>query len=147
MVSRGHLGYPGIRDSYYSAIESWLRRISRWKVDAKACTATNVGIYTAVWTVLDALTKPGDEIIIQTPVHFCFQQILRDNGRAAVTRLVRETMPGVHVTPAEATYFAWLDFRSLAWDSDTLAAYFRKNAHVLLESGAKLGKGARDSCA
>ncbi|SBV98763.1 Mimosine amino transferase [uncultured Eubacteriales bacterium] len=84
VAAQGHLGYPLVRDSYYAAIEGWLARTAGWQIDARACTATNVGIYTSIWTLLDALTAPGDEVIIQTPVHFCFSQLLRDNGRVAV---------------------------------------------------------------
>ena len=80
----GHLGYPCLTDSYYEAIDSWLLDNSGWAVDSRICSAPNVGIYTAVWCILDALTQPGDEVIIQTPVHFCFNQMLRDNGREPV---------------------------------------------------------------
>lgn len=90
VVQKGHLGYPHIRGSYYEAIESWLARTTGWHIDARTCTATNVGVYTAVWTILDALTQPGDEVIIQTPVHFCFTQILCDNGRVPVVNPLKE---------------------------------------------------------
>lgn len=80
----GHLGYPYPPAAYYDSIERWLARLGGWQVDARACSAVNVGIYTAVWCVLDALTRPGDEVIIQTPVHFCFRQMLLDNDRVPV---------------------------------------------------------------
>lgn len=84
VAKSGHLGYPFIRDSYYRAIEDWLLRTAGWKVDARACTDVGVGIYFSVWVILDALTEPGDEVIIQRPVHSCFAQMVRDNGRTVV---------------------------------------------------------------
>ena len=80
----GHFGYPLVDNAYYSAIEQWLTRIAGWKIDARKCVSNNVGIYTSIWCLIDALTDPGDEIIIQQPVHFCFEQMIRLNGRAAV---------------------------------------------------------------
>ncbi len=84
IAGRGHLGYPYVTKEYYGAIENWLYRLCGWKIDASSCVENNVGIYTAVWCVLDALTKPGDEVIIQQPVHFCFNRMLVDNGRTPV---------------------------------------------------------------
>ncbi len=84
IADTGHLGYPYPPAAYYGSIERWLERIGGWQVDARACSSVNVGIYTAVWCILDALTRPGDEVVIQTPVHFCFRQMLLDNGRVPV---------------------------------------------------------------
>ncbi len=86
----GHLGYPEIQDSYYRAIENWLSRIGGWQIQARDCVSTNVGIYTSAWCVLDSLTQPGDEIIFQTPVHFCFNQMVVDNGRVPVVNPLRQ---------------------------------------------------------
>ncbi|HML69342.1 MAG TPA: aminotransferase class I/II-fold pyridoxal phosphate-dependent enzyme [Clostridia bacterium] len=86
----GHLGYPYISDHYYSSIENWLHRATGWCVDVRSCAANNVGIYTAVWTILDAFTQLGDEVIIQTPAHFCFTSMVKDNDRSLVENPLRE---------------------------------------------------------
>ena len=84
IADAGHLGYPYPPEAYYDSIRCWLERIGGWRVDVRKASSVNVGIYTAVWCVLDALTRPGDEVIIQTPVHFCFRQMLLDNDRVPV---------------------------------------------------------------
>lgn len=84
VIRTGHLGYPYIRPSFYEAIEGWLARHTGWKIDAPQEIACNVSIYTSVWNLLDALTEPGDEVIIQTPVHFCFREMIEANFRKAV---------------------------------------------------------------
>lgn len=84
VLENGHLGYQFIPDEYYEAIEKWLIRKSGWKIDAKNCTSHNVGIYMSIWMILEAIASPGDEIVIQTPVHFCFRQMLIDNGLVPV---------------------------------------------------------------
>lgn len=84
VLERGHLGYPMIPDAYYEAIRSWLSRTASWEVDARSCVAQNAGVYMAAWSALQILTKPGDRVTVLTPVHFCFQEMLRLNGRMAI---------------------------------------------------------------
>ena len=84
VVEKGHLGYQFIPDEYYKAIEDWLEELSGWKIDAKSSTSHNVGIYMSIWMILEAIASPGDEVIIQTPVHFCFKEMLKDNGLVPV---------------------------------------------------------------
>ena len=84
VLERGHLGYPMIPDAYYEAIRSWLSRTASWEVDARSCLAQNAGVYMAAWSALQILTKPGDRVTVLTPVHFCFQEMLRLNGRMAI---------------------------------------------------------------
>lgn len=80
VIKAGHFGYPFIQDGYYNSIIDWFKRKTNWSFSKKAI-ATNVGIYTSVWTVIDSLTNPGDEIIYQPPVHFCFKKAIEINGR------------------------------------------------------------------
>ena len=84
IANTGHLGYPFIRDSYYQSISNYLEKLCGWKIDAKSSVANNVGIYTSIFNVIDALTDENDEVIIQTPVHFCFTQMLKDNNRTVI---------------------------------------------------------------
>ncbi len=81
VADRGHLGYPYVDDRFYDAIGGWLARTTGWQIDARQCVSANVGIYTSFWAILDTFTEPGDEVIIQTPVHFVFNSIICSNGR------------------------------------------------------------------
>lgn len=76
----GHLGYPYIQPSFYESIINWQKRLGNWDVMPE-WIATHVGVYPSSWAIIEALTKPDDEIIIQTPVHFCFDDVTRVNGR------------------------------------------------------------------
>lgn len=83
VVKSGHFGYPFIQDGYYYSIINWYKLKTKWNFKKEAI-ATNVGIYTSVWTAIDALTDPGDEIVYQPPVHHCFREIIENNGRVPV---------------------------------------------------------------
>lgn len=83
VAQEGHLGYPLIKESFYAAIENWLRRISGWEIETE-WVSTHVGVYPSSWATIEALTEIGDEIIFQTPVHFCFDMMVRDNGRVPI---------------------------------------------------------------
>lgn len=85
----GHLGYQGETDRYYDSIANWMMKLSGWQIDAKRTVSTNASIYSAAWAAIDAFTEPGDEIVIQTPVHFCFNEMIRDNGRITVMNPLR----------------------------------------------------------
>lgn len=85
VADAGHLGYPHIRDSYYQTIEQWLERLAGWKINGKESVTPHVGIYMACITAMDAFSEPGDEVIIQTPVHARFTQLVKDNGRVPVS--------------------------------------------------------------
>jgi cystathionine beta-lyase len=79
----GHMGYPYIKQSYYEAIINWMKRHAKWEIQ-KEWISNNVGIWPASWTIIDALTEPGDEIIFQTPAHFCFDVVTRESKRIVV---------------------------------------------------------------
>lgn len=79
----GHLGYPKIRSTYYATIIAWLKRLGNWDIQ-KEWIIPHVGVYTSCWTVIDALTVPDDEIIMQTPCHMIFKSLTQDNGRIQV---------------------------------------------------------------
>lgn len=80
----GHLGYPYIPDAFYDAVQAHFMELSSWKMDAKKCVSANVGIYMGAWNAFDALTSPEDKIVILTPVHFCFKQMITMNHRKVI---------------------------------------------------------------
>lgn len=84
VAAKGYLGYPYIAQDFYDSIGNWLKRTTNWKVNAKECVATAVGIYSSAWVVIDAFTNPGDEVIIQTPVHSIFEHTISINKRVTV---------------------------------------------------------------
>ena len=83
VIKSSHFGYPYIKDSYYKSIIKWFDRKTGWRFN-KDAIATNVGIYTSAWTVIDSISNPRDEIIFQPPVHFCFKELIENNGRKPI---------------------------------------------------------------
>lgn len=147
VADMGHLGYPYLTQEYYSAIENWLKKIGHWTINARKCSSVNVGIYTAVWCVIDSLTNPDDEIIIQTPVHFCFQQLIRQNGRKVVMNpLIQKESGGEYTMDfeqleecfSEKTKLFWLcnphNPVGRAWKKDEL----EKLGEICLKHGVKI---------
>lgn len=84
VACRGHLGYPMIPDAYYEAIHDWLLKKAGWDIDAFQSVCHNSGIYISAWNILDVLTKPGDKIVILSPVHFCFKRMIDMNQRVTI---------------------------------------------------------------
>ncbi len=84
VLERGHLGYPKIPDAYYEAIHDWLFSIAGWDVDTRCCVLQNSGVYVLAWGALQLLTKPGDAVVILTPVHSVFKELLTLNNRKTI---------------------------------------------------------------
>ena len=84
VADRGHLGYPMIPDAYYEAIHDWLMRKTSWDIDTMQSVCHNQGIYISGWSILDVLTKPGDKIVILSPVHFGFKRMIDMNQRVTI---------------------------------------------------------------
>ena len=42
VAEKGHLGYPYVPDSYYSAVENWLYRTTGWKIDGRQSISNHV---------------------------------------------------------------------------------------------------------
>ena len=63
-----------------------------------------------------------------------------EGNRDFLTEYVEARLPGVDIYPAEATYLAWLDCRSLHLDGSA-HAFFLDHARVALNDGASFGPG------
>ncbi|MEZ0089103.1 MalY/PatB family protein [Streptacidiphilus sp. EB129] len=63
-----------------------------------------------------------------------------DDNRRLLTALLAERLPAVRQTPAQGTYLAWLDCRTLGLGDDP-AAFFLDHARVALTSGTGFGTG------
>lgn len=83
-------GYPVKPDSYYKSIQGWLNRRHNWRVDQGWITyCPNVVISLA--SIILALTKPGDKIVVQPPVYFPFFHVVEGNGRVMIENPLKNT--------------------------------------------------------
>ncbi len=86
-AEHGVFGYPLVPPSFYEAAIDWLRRRHGWKVE-RGWMSMTPGVVAALNYLVRALTKPGDGIIIQTPVYHPFYYAVENHGR----RLVRNPL-------------------------------------------------------
>ena len=73
-------GYSLIDPSYFPALISWYRRRLHWEID-RDWIVTTPGIVPAIHSMIQCFSKPGDQIIIQTPVYYPFARAIQNNGR------------------------------------------------------------------
>lgn len=78
-VAHGIFGYTHVPDEYYDAVTSWFARRHGWTIDREWMLYTS-GVVPAVSAVIKALTEPGDNVLVQTPVYNCFFSSIRNNG-------------------------------------------------------------------
>ena len=81
-------GYPRIPDSYWEAIRHWLRTRHGWEVP-REWLSKSPGIVTALNLCVQAFTRPGDGVVIQTPVYHPFYSAVENNGRRIVGNPLR----------------------------------------------------------
>jgi cystathionine beta-lyase len=87
-ASHGIYGYPLVPPSFWHAAIDWLKRRHGWEV-RKDWMAKTPGIVPALNYCVRAFTKPGDGVIIQTPVYFPFYNAVENNGRCVVRNPLR----------------------------------------------------------
>lgn len=89
-VDHGVFGYTIVPDSYYESIISWFERRHQWHIERDWIIYTS-GVVPAISAIIKALTKPGDKVLVQTPVYNCFFSSIRNNGcTTAENALVRK---------------------------------------------------------
>lgn len=78
-VEQGIFGYTKVPDEYFQATSRWFERRHGWKIDPGHVIYTS-GVVPAISAIIKAFTKPGDKVIVQTPVYNCFFSSIRNNG-------------------------------------------------------------------
>lgn len=78
-VEHGVFGYTYVPEEYYKATVDWFGRRHGLVIKPEWILYTS-GVVPAISAVIKALTKPGDKVIVQTPVYNCFFSSIRNNG-------------------------------------------------------------------
>lgn len=76
-------GYPYFTDDFAQAAAGWMKRRHDWDVDYKWVEFVG-GIVPGIAFAMQAMTKVGDGIIINTPAYSPFRDCIRDNDRRLV---------------------------------------------------------------
>ncbi|MBO4923723.1 MAG: pyridoxal phosphate-dependent aminotransferase [Bacteroidales bacterium] len=78
-VEHGVFGYVCVPDSYYEAVCRWFSGRHGWNVE-KDWIIYTTAVVPAISAVVKALSKPGEKVILQSPVYNCFFSSVRNNG-------------------------------------------------------------------
>ncbi|MFQ1699237.1 MalY/PatB family protein [Loktanella agnita] len=83
MVDHGVYGYFGDESRYRAAIQWWMENRHGWKIDP-AWIFTTHGLVNGTAMCIDAFTKPGDGVVIFTPVYHAFARVIAAAERQIV---------------------------------------------------------------
>lgn len=83
MLDHGIYGYYGDDASYRAAICWWMKERHGWTVDPEAIFTTH-GLVNGTALCVDTFTKPGDGVVLFTPVYHAFAKVIRAAGREVV---------------------------------------------------------------
>ena len=78
-VEHGVFGYTFVDDEYYQRLADWFSSRHGWTF-ARGQVIYISGVVPALSAIIKALTRPGDGVIVQTPVYNCFFSSIRNNG-------------------------------------------------------------------
>ncbi|KHD37273.1 cystathionine beta-lyase [Clostridium acetobutylicum] len=78
-AEHGVYGYVKTSDEYYASIINWVKERHKFDIK-KEWIVFSPGIVPGVNLMINALTKPGDKVILQTPVYYPFYSAITNNG-------------------------------------------------------------------
>ena len=82
-IEHGVFGYAEIKDSYYDAFIKWEEKKHNYKVK-KENIRYSPGVVSAIYWLVNILTKENDSIIISTPVYYPFHNAVKENNRKLI---------------------------------------------------------------
>lgn len=83
MATHGVYGYFGDDRANHAAIRWWMKTRHGWEFPAEAIFTT-AGLVNGTALCVDAYTKPGDGIVLMTPVYHAFARVIEAAGRRVV---------------------------------------------------------------
>ena len=89
-IEHGIYGYTVIDDDVKNAVIQWQQNRNNWNISSD-WLSFSPGVVTSLHLAVKAFTKPGDNVLIQTPVYSPFYQVIESQGCHIVKNpLVRE---------------------------------------------------------
>ena len=82
-AEHGIFGYTLVDQDVTDAVTGWLKRRFKWRIPEQWLTFSP-GVVTTIDMAIQALTEPGDSIVIQTPVYTPFFSSIRNHNRTLV---------------------------------------------------------------
>ena len=81
-------GYTFRGEAYNQSIVNWLQRRHNWKIKPE-WISFSPGVVAGLTLAIEALSKPGDGVIIQPPVYFPFFDSVKGTGRELIENPLR----------------------------------------------------------
>lgn len=82
-AKHGAYGYTAVPLSFYESICNWFSKRHGWTPDPSWIIPTT-GVVPAFSACLEAFTKPGDKVLMLTPIYNCFYSSIRNYGCKAL---------------------------------------------------------------
>ena len=79
-VEHGIFGYSKPYDDYYDIVRNWYKKRFNWKTEQDWIVITS-GVVVALHNAVNALSEPGDGVVIQQPVYQPFEASVTRTGR------------------------------------------------------------------
>ena len=83
MTAHGIYGYFGDDGAYLDAIQWWMANRHGWQVERDWIFSTH-GLVNGTGMCIDTFTKPGDGVVLMTPVYHAFARTIKAAGRQVV---------------------------------------------------------------
>ena len=83
MLAHGVYGYFGDDAAYLDAVRWWMQTRHGWQVAREQIFTTN-GLVNGTALCIDAFTRPGDGVVLTTPVYHAFARLIKAAGRVVV---------------------------------------------------------------
>ncbi len=77
-LEHGVFGYANVPEEFYTSIINWFDRRHNWHINREWIEYTT-GVVPAIDAVLKAGTKPGENVVILTPIYNCFFTCIESN--------------------------------------------------------------------
>ena len=78
-VEHGVFGYTHVPETYYEAVRHWFSHRYQFSIQREWIQYTT-GVVPALSAIVKALTRPGDSVLLMSPVYNCFFSCIRNNG-------------------------------------------------------------------
>lgn len=82
-IDENVMGYASMNDAYRQAVISWEERRHGWKIQPEWIRDTP-GVINAFFTAVKAFTKPGEGVMLMTPVYYPMYFAISRHGRTLV---------------------------------------------------------------
>lgn len=77
-VEHGIFGYTKVPQRYFDAVTGWFQKKHGFEIQ-KDWILFTTGVVPALSAIIKALTRPGDKVLVQSPVYNCFFSSIRND--------------------------------------------------------------------